>query len=112
VAIHLNELAIALSTRQGIKSPPVCFFHFMARWGVWDILGLLVALVPSVLVLVYLFPRKAIQNFYIDTKIASHPDNQTYPKVMAVAHENAQNTGYLPSISSTGLRWGPAFGNV
>jgi hypothetical protein len=32
------------------------------EWGVWDIIGLFVAVVPAVLVLVYLFPRKAIDN--------------------------------------------------
>jgi hypothetical protein len=63
----------------------------MVQWGVWDILGLLVALVASVLVLLYLFPRKAIQNFYIDTKIASHPDNQTYPKVIEIELRNHTN---------------------
>jgi len=65
------------------------FFKFMANWGIWDILGLIVALVPSVLVLIYLFPRKKIDSFYIDTKIASV--NQTYPKVVSVEIRNHTN---------------------
>lgn len=62
------------------------FFQFMADWGIWDIIGLIVALIPSVLVVIYLFPRKTIENFYIDTKIASV--NPTYPKVVAVELRN------------------------
>jgi hypothetical protein len=61
----------------------------MAQWGIWDILGLLVALVPSVLVLVYLFPRKAIDSFYIDTSIRSI--NESYPKVILVELRNHTN---------------------
>lgn len=61
----------------------------MATWGVWDIIGLIVALIPSILVIIYLFPRKKIENFYIDTKIASV--NPTYPKVVAVELRNHAN---------------------
>ncbi len=61
----------------------------MAQWGIWDILGLLIALIPSVLVLIYLFPRKAVDNLYIDTKIISV--NSTYPKVVAVELRNHKN---------------------
>lgn len=66
------------------------FFRFMAEWGVWDIIGLFVALVPAVLVFVYLFPRKAIDNLYIDTKIASVP-NTVYSKVIVVELRNHTN---------------------
>lgn len=65
------------------------FFEFMANWGIWDIVGLIVALIPSVLVITYLFPRETIGNFYIDTKIASV--NPTYPKVVAVELRNHTN---------------------
>lgn len=67
----------------------MALLQFMAQWGVWDILGLLVTLVPSILVLVYLFPRKAIDNFYIDTKLASV--SEAYPKVIAVELRNHTN---------------------
>ena len=40
------------------------FFKFMAEYGVWEILSLLVTLVPSVLVLIYLFPRKSVTNLH------------------------------------------------
>ncbi|MBU6391644.1 MAG: hypothetical protein KGJ87_10585 [Planctomycetota bacterium] len=68
----------------------MCFFQFMAEWGVWDIISLFVAVVPAVLVLVYLFPRKAIDNLYIDTKIASGP-NTAYSKVIVVELRNHTN---------------------
>lgn len=61
----------------------------MAQWGIWEILGLLVALVPSILVLRYLFPWKAIDSFYIDTKMGKI--NQTYPKVILVELRNHTN---------------------
>jgi hypothetical protein len=67
----------------------VVFFKFMAESGAWDILGLLVALVPSVLVLIYLFPRKAIDNLYVDTKVAV--GNETYPRVIVVELRNHTN---------------------
>ena len=63
----------------------------MAEWGVWDIIGLFVAVVPAVLVFVYIFPRKAIDNLYIDTKIALVPKNTVYPKVMVVELRNHTN---------------------
>jgi hypothetical protein len=78
------------------------FFKFMTDWGIWDIIGLIVALVPSVLVIIYLFPRKAIQNFYIDTKIASV--NPTYPKVVAVELRNHTNDPIY--ITSQGFKFG------
>ena len=67
----------------------MCFLKFMAIWGVWDIIGLIVALIPSALVIIYLFPRKAIENFYIDTKISSV--NPAYPKVVALELRNHTN---------------------
>ena len=67
----------------------MAFLEFMVRWGVWDILGLLVAFVPSILVLVYLFPRKGIENFNIDTKVGSV--NQLYSRVIAVELRNHIN---------------------
>lgn len=69
-------------------------------------LGLLVALVPSVLVLVYLFPRRAIHNFYIDTKIASYPDNQTYPKIIEIELRNHTNEPLY--VLSEGFLFGDA----
>jgi hypothetical protein len=64
--------------------------RFMAEWGVWDIIGLFVALVPAVLVLIYLFPRKAVDNLYIDTKIGSVP-NTVYSRVIVVELRNHTN---------------------
>lgn len=67
----------------------VAFFKFMAEWGAWDILGLLVAIVPAALVLIYLFPRRAIDNLYVDTKVESV--NLTYPIVVSVELRNHTN---------------------
>ena len=78
------------------------FFQFMANWGIWDIIGLIVALIPSILVIIYFFPRKAIENFYIDTKIASV--NPTYPKVVAV--ELGNHTNDPTYIISQGFTFG------
>jgi hypothetical protein len=65
------------------------FFQFMAHWGIWDIIGLVGALIPSVIVLAYLFPRKAIKNLYIDAKRGSA--NQTYSKLVVVEISNHTN---------------------
>lgn len=81
----------------------MAFFKFMAEWGVWDILGLLVAFVPSVLILAYLFPRRAIDNFYIDTKVATV--NQTYSKVVGVELRNHTNEPLY--VLSHGFVFGP-----
>jgi hypothetical protein len=75
----------------------------MAEWGVWDILGLIIALVHSVLVLIYLFPRKAIDNLYVDTKVATV--NQTYPNVVGVELRNHTNEPLY--VLSQGFVFGP-----
>ena len=64
-------------------------FEFMAHWGIWDILSLILTFVPSLLILIYLFPRKRIDNLYIDTKIRCI--NQTYSKVISVELRNHTN---------------------
>lgn len=79
------------------------FWEFMAHWGIWDIVGLLVALIPSVLVMIYLFPRRAIDNFYIDTKLGEV--NVAYPRVIAVELRNHTNDPIY--ILSQGFKFGP-----
>jgi hypothetical protein len=69
----------------------MCFFDFMARWGIWEMLSLIIVLVPSVLVWIYLFPRKAVHNLYIDTRIASDPEDHAYPKKIVVELRNHTN---------------------
>jgi hypothetical protein len=81
------------------------FFKFMAEWAVWDIIGLFVAAVPAVLVFVYLFPRKAIDNLYIDTNLASVP-NTVYSKVIVVELRNHTNEPLY--VLSLGFTFGPA----
>ena len=81
------------------------FFKFMAEWAVWDIIGLFVAAVPAVLVFVYLFPRKAIDNLYIDTKLATVP-NTVYSKVIVVELRNHTNEPLY--VLSLGFTFGPA----
>lgn len=76
------------------------FWEFMAHWGIWDIIGIAIALIPSVLVLVYLFPRRSIENFNIDTKLASV--NEVYRRVIAVELRNHTNDPiYVLSLGFT-----------
>lgn len=42
------------------------FLLFMAQFGIWDIIGLFIALIPLFLLIKYFFPRKNIENLYID----------------------------------------------
>ena len=73
------------------------FFKFMADWGIWEMMNLLIALIPSALIIAYLFPRKAIDNLYIDTKLGSI--NSTYTKVILVELRNHTNEPiYLLSL--------------
>jgi hypothetical protein len=80
----------------------VDFLAFMAQWGIWDIMGLVIALIPSVLILIYLFPRRAIENLYIDTKVGSV--NQVYSQVVAVELRNHTNDPLY--VLSRGFRFG------
>lgn len=80
------------------------FWEFMAHWGIWDIIGILIALIPSVLVMIYLFPRRAIDNFYIDTNLASV--NQVYSRVIGVELRNHTNEAIY--ILSQGFKFGTA----
>jgi hypothetical protein len=65
------------------------FLKFMAEWGLWDILGLLGAIIPTLAVVVYLFPRRAMRNFYIDSKRESA--NVPYSKVIRIEMRNHTN---------------------
>ena len=67
----------------------IAFWKFMADWGMWDIIGLIAAAIPTVMVLCYIFPRKAITNLYIDTERDSI--NQGYPKVVRIKFRNHTN---------------------
>lgn len=80
------------------------FFQFMATWAVWDMVGLAIALVPTVALLIYLFPRRRIENFYIDTKIGSI--NPTYPKVVEIELRNHTNDPVY--VISQGFKFGDA----
>ncbi|MBL7131734.1 MAG: hypothetical protein ISS45_10125 [Candidatus Omnitrophica bacterium] len=65
------------------------FLEVMAKWGIWDIIGLVGAAVPTSIILFYLFPRKSIRNFYIDARRDSI--NQIYPKVIRIELRNHTN---------------------
>jgi len=80
------------------------FFRIMATWGIWDIISLAIALIPSLLVIVYIFPRKRIDNLYIDTCVKSV--NTTYPKVVSIALRNHTNEPLY--ILSQGFTFGNA----
>ena len=42
------------------------FFKFMAEWGVWDVFQTLITIIGCIVVFFYLFPRRSIENFYVD----------------------------------------------
>lgn len=67
----------------------MAFFKFMADWAIWDIIGLILVFIPSIFLLIYLFPRKQIKNLYID----AFPDqiNNRYKKVIRIMLTNHTN---------------------
>jgi hypothetical protein len=77
------------------------FLKFMVEWGVWDIISFCFTLVPLVLIIIYLFPRKAVTNFYIDTQVASH---QHFSNVIAVQLTNHTNAPLY--VLSEGFKFG------
>ncbi|MFH1999244.1 MAG: hypothetical protein ABIK28_06165 [Planctomycetota bacterium] len=80
------------------------FWRFMATWGIWDIIGLIAALIPIIMVIRYIFPRKAVTNLYIDTKRDSI--NQGYPKVVRITFRNHTNEPLY--VLSEGFTFGSA----
>ena len=80
------------------------FFKFMAEWGIWDIFQTLVTIIAGVVALFYLFPRRSIENFYVDaTKGAAEPP---YSKIIRIEMRNLTNEPLY--VLSRGFR----FGNV
>jgi len=51
----------------------MCFFKFMADRGIWDIIQTLVAIAGGIAILFYVFPRRSIENFYINATRGSEP---------------------------------------
>ncbi len=78
------------------------FLKCMAYWGIWDVIGLVAAAAPSILVLCYLYPRKSITNFYIDTRRDSI--NPSFPKVVRIVFRNLTNEPIY--ILSEGFEFG------
>ncbi len=78
------------------------FFKFMAQWDIWGIIGILITAIPSVFLIAYLFPRRRIKNFYIDTKRGVA--NQSYPKVVFARLTNHTNQPLY--IISEGFEFG------
>jgi hypothetical protein len=76
----------------------------MADWGIWEIIGLLSTLIPTSLVLFYLFPRKSIENLYIHVERSAA--NPPYTKVVRIELRNLTNEPLY--VLSQGFR----FGNV
>lgn len=79
------------------------FLKFMVEWGLWDIISFCFALVPLALIIIYLFPRKGVKNFYIDAQVASH---EQFPRVIAVRLTNHTNTPLY--VLSEGFKFGSA----
>ena len=79
------------------------FFQFMATWSIWSIIGVLISLVTAASILIYIFPRKALDNFYIDTKIGT-TSNPIYSKVIVVKLTNHTNVPIY--VLSLGFEFG------
>ena len=77
------------------------FFKFMAEWGVWDVFQTLITIVGGIVVFFYLFPRRSIENFYIDATRAANPP---YPKVIRIEMRNLTNEPLY--VLSRGFRFG------
>jgi hypothetical protein len=82
----------------------MCFFKFMADWGIWDIIQTLIAIAGGIAVLFYLFPRRSIENFYINATRGS--EAPPYTKVIRIEMQNLTNEPLY--VLSRGFR----FGNV
>jgi len=78
------------------------FFKFMADWGIWDVIQTAIALGGVLAILFYLFPRRSIENFYIDaTRSGGDPP---YPKVIRIEMRNLTNEPLY--VLSRGFRFG------
>jgi hypothetical protein len=77
------------------------FLKFMVEWGVWDITSFCFTLVPLALIIIYLFPRKGVTNFYIDAQVTSH---EQFSRVIAVRLTNHTNTPLY--VLSEGFKFG------
>jgi hypothetical protein len=78
------------------------FFKFMAEWGLWEIINLIIVLIPSVLVVTYLFPRKAIKNFYVDAQAATW--NEPFSRLVRLELRNHTNEPLY--VLSEGFKFG------
>jgi hypothetical protein len=80
------------------------FFKFMAEYGIWEIIELLIVLFGGLAALFYLFPRRSIQNFYISaTRGVANPP---YTKVIHIEMRNLTNEPLY--VLSQGFRFGNA----
>jgi hypothetical protein len=78
------------------------FFKFMAEWGVWNVFQTLITIIGAIVVLFYLFPRRSIENFYIDTTRSEA--NPPYTKVIRIEMRNLTNEPLY--VLSRGFRFG------
>jgi hypothetical protein len=78
------------------------FFKFMADWGIWDVIQTAIAIGGGFAILFYLFPRRSIENLYIDaTRVVGDPP---YPKVIRIEMRNLTNEPLY--VLSRGFRFG------
>ena len=75
-----NNYKVVWAQRQ--KGDADGILEFMAKYGIWEIIGLIATAIPTILVLCYIFPRNAIKNLYIDTDRVSI--NSGYPKAVRI----------------------------
>ena len=79
-----------------------CFFKFMAEYGIWDIAGLFIAIIPFIVILWYFFPKKSMKGLNIHT--SRDAINATYPKVVRITITNTEDEPVY--IKSEGFKFG------
>jgi hypothetical protein len=85
-----------------LASMVTSFFKFMNDWGIWDVIQIALVMVGGLVALFYLFPRRSIENFYINAiRDAGHPP---YTKVIRIEMRNLTNEPLY--VLSRGFRFG------
>jgi hypothetical protein len=73
----------------------------MVEWGIWEMIAVVIALLPATIILWYIFPRKSIKNYYIQA--IRDVINPAYPKVVRISFTNHTNEPMY--ILSEGFRF-------
>ena len=76
----------------------ILFLEFMAKWAIWDMIAVAIAILPFFAVVWYLWPKKSMPDVYIDA-IAQNGPNEVYPRVIQIKIRNHSNNAvYIQSL--------------